>query len=765
MRAKLGVESLEGRDCPSLVTAPDLGPALVQPLEISVSTLTTVQSGLFTDPATFGGVTPTAADHVVIAHDVTLDGGEAGRVDIQAGVTTLAGEFHAHGSVVVHMGATLTGTRGALFFHVPDDRLFVGATSSSDTTDRSDTDIGLWGMEGASVLLRGPEVTPYVAAVADASAPVISLPHGGTAQQAIGSGRATLSATPVGWEVGDTLLLTSLRGETATVTLTSLGTSADLTVPTLPDWLPGETRRIADGQGGWIEVVVSARGFTPPNTITFSGADAFAAESLLVEGRTLNPRIANLTRRLVVASADVREDDANHRAHTLFGHHSHVHLNYVEFRNLGPRGKLGRYPVHFHHAGHVEHEGGLVGSSIWQDVTDAGNRFLTIHASQHVKVVSNVGYRSQGHGFFLEDGSEVNNVFTGNLSADVREGEEIAGIKDGTAAAGTHHFWLRENNLADGNIAVGGTAPIGMVFLMHRVPGLDHDPVVATGNEFYGQAKYGVWTALTVYTQVPVPQRFVNTVAAFNGLAGMAALGGIDVTWDNPTAVYNGLGTGTYDSQIYVSSAKVLRINGGLLVGEWGYHLHYSPRVVAVGTVFRNVFLMNPTYFDMSIRFDACDIQADWLFPGTYPNNSLQPGLARFRNCVGVEDGDFVGPGDGTAFGLPGTPVKTKSGTTGAWKLDAFLPEAGLLVLPGTFQVNRDYWQLKPAGTATYGKQFVYTANQLGWQAMLAEGLAGYPFGIPPGTYDIIATKASDPSVTQAWEGVTVTAGQVTVLP
>jgi hypothetical protein len=670
MRFRPQLESLEGRDLMSFV-APVPAPAIVQSLEVS-SVLSTVQPGLFTDPATWGGSVPTSADNVTISHDVTLDGGSAGRVDILAGVTTLAGTFHAYGSIVVHDGATLTGTRGELLFHVPDDRLFVGASSGSDTTDRSDTDIGLWGMEGSSVLLRGPEVTPHLEAVADASAPARSLPQGGTAQQAIEDGRATLSAAPVGWEVGDTLLLTSLTGETTTATLTSLGTPADMTVPTLPGWQVGETRRIADGMGGWIDVVVAAAGATPPNTITFSGADGFLAENLVVEGRTVNPRIANLTRRLVVASADVREGDANHRAHTIFSHHSHVHLNYVEFRDLGPRGKLGRYPVHFHHLGHAGHGDGLVGSSIWQDVTDAGNRFVTVHASQDLAIRGNVGFRSQGHGFFLEDGTEVGNTVTGNLSADVRDGEELAGIKDGSAAPGSHHYWLRENNTADGNIAIGGTAGVGMVFLMHRVSGLTHEPVVATGNEFYGMAKYGIWTARTVYNQNLVPHRFVNTVTAFNGLAGMAALGGIDVTFDNPTAVYNGRGTGTYDSQLYVSQAQVLRVAGGVIVGEWGYHLHYSPRVITEGTTFRNVFLMNPTYFDTSLLFSSCDIQATWLFPGTYPNNSLQPGLARFRECVGVADGDFVGPGDGRknwtgydgGLAVRRTPTRCRDGST-----------------------------------------------------------------------------------------------------
>jgi hypothetical protein len=54
----------------------------------------------------------------------------------------------------------------------------------------------------------------------------------------------------------------------------------------------------------------------------------------------------------------------------------------------------------------------VVGASIW----DSGNRWLTVHGTNYLVVRDCVGYKSVGHGFFLEDGTEVFNVFDRNLA-------------------------------------------------------------------------------------------------------------------------------------------------------------------------------------------------------------------------------------------------------------------------------------------------------------------------------------------------------------
>lgn len=83
-----------------------------------------------------------------------------------------------------------------------------------------------------------------------------------------------------------------------------------------------------------------------------------------------------------------------------------------EFRHLGKEGVLGRYSLHFHLCGDTMRGASVIGASIW----DSGNRWIMIHGTNYLIVRDCVGYRSQGHGFFLEDGTEVYNVLDRNLA-------------------------------------------------------------------------------------------------------------------------------------------------------------------------------------------------------------------------------------------------------------------------------------------------------------------------------------------------------------
>jgi hypothetical protein len=87
-------------------------------------------------------------------------------------------------------------------------------------------------------------------------------------------------------------------------------------------------------------------------------------------------------------------------------------IGYAEFRHLGKEGVLGRYSLHFHRAGDTMRGASVIGASIW----DSGNRWITIHGTNYLVVRDCVGYRSRGHGFFMEDGTEVYNVLDRNLA-------------------------------------------------------------------------------------------------------------------------------------------------------------------------------------------------------------------------------------------------------------------------------------------------------------------------------------------------------------
>lgn len=127
--------------------------------------------------------------------------------------------------------------------------------------------------------------------------------------------------------------------------------------------------------------------------------------------------VANLSRNVIVESAD----PAQARGHTMYHRGSAGSISYAEFRHLGKEGVLGRYSLHFHLVRDTMRGASIVGASIW----DSANRWLTIHGTDYLVVRDCVGYRSVGHGFFLEDGTEVFNVLDRNLAVQAMGGKPL----------------------------------------------------------------------------------------------------------------------------------------------------------------------------------------------------------------------------------------------------------------------------------------------------------------------------------------------------
>jgi hypothetical protein len=127
--------------------------------------------------------------------------------------------------------------------------------------------------------------------------------------------------------------------------------------------------------------------------------------------------VANLSRNVVVESADPQGE----RGHTMYHRHSAGSISYAEFRHLGKKGVLGKYSLHYHLVGNTMRGSSVVGASIW----DSHNRWLTIHGTNYLIVRDCVGYRSIGHGFFLEDGTEIYNVLDRNLAVQALRGKPL----------------------------------------------------------------------------------------------------------------------------------------------------------------------------------------------------------------------------------------------------------------------------------------------------------------------------------------------------
>ncbi len=127
--------------------------------------------------------------------------------------------------------------------------------------------------------------------------------------------------------------------------------------------------------------------------------------------------VANLSRNIVIESAD----PSGVRGHTMYHADSAGSISYAEFRHLGKKGVLGKYPIHYHLVGQSMRGSSLIGLSVW----DSHNRWITVHGTQYLVIKDCVGYKSLGHGYFLEDGTEVCNIFDRNLAIQALRGEPL----------------------------------------------------------------------------------------------------------------------------------------------------------------------------------------------------------------------------------------------------------------------------------------------------------------------------------------------------
>ncbi len=192
-----------------------------------------------------------------------------------------------------------------------------------------------------------------------------------------GASIATLAEPVTGWKVGDQVVLTGgpRTGEAAS-----------------------EERTIASLDGTAITL-------DRPVALAHWGGGEFRSE------------IANLSRNVMVESATPE----GVRGHTMYHWGSGGSISYARFASLGKEGVLGRYPIHFHLV-----EDSMRGSSvIGAAIVDSDNRWVTVHGTQYLVVRDCVGYRSVGHGYFLEDATEVYNLLDRNLAIGAVAGPRI----------------------------------------------------------------------------------------------------------------------------------------------------------------------------------------------------------------------------------------------------------------------------------------------------------------------------------------------------
>jgi hypothetical protein len=234
-----------------------------------------------------------------------------------------------------------------------------------------------------------------------------------------GSATVTLTEAVTGWRVGDRIVITPSKS-----THKASGTRR-------PDRRTHEV-------------------FTEERVITAIDGTELTLDKELANDHSgtgdFRAEVANLSRNVVVESAEPE----GIRGHTMFHRGSAGSISYAEFRHLGKEGVLGRYSLHFHLCGDTMRGSSVIGASIW----DSHNRWLTIHGTNYLVVRDCVGYQSVGHGFFLEDGTEVNNVLDRNLAIQAYSGKKLPKqvfLDDPNDGAG--FWWANSLNTFTRNVA------------------------------------------------------------------------------------------------------------------------------------------------------------------------------------------------------------------------------------------------------------------------------------------------------------------------
>jgi len=261
----------------------------------------------------------------------------------------------------------------------------------------------------------------------------------------VGDTEIYLQGNPSGWRIGDTIMIS----------------------PTGNEQNQTELRQITIIAGNKITLNSPLKYFHEGSLYAYNSqtkrARLINSASELQAGETLVPiqgEVALLTQNVKVQSNLVKEGDFNHRAHTAWMHGGAGSIAYSEFKDLGPRGQLGRYSIHLHKIGNFGNGFLIKGVSAWSSVSDPVNKWYVIHSTNGVILEDSVGYNAQGRGYYMEDADEIGNVVRNNLGVKVSYPEEVINgfvpLDIQEPKEGASVFWVREGNTVENNIASGG---------------------------------------------------------------------------------------------------------------------------------------------------------------------------------------------------------------------------------------------------------------------------------------------------------------------
>jgi hypothetical protein len=197
---------------------------------------------------------------------------------------------------------------------------------------------------------------------------------------------------------------------------------------------------------------------------------------------------------------------AIHGGQCIFRYGSAVHFDAVELKYMGTPanfGSIAQYALHFHMSGYAQsfrdylpsrdhpREANVHNCSIWL----ALSRWVTLHGTMQASISNNIGFYCLGSGYFIEDGTELLNVFEHNVGCYALPGVQnnyynpvpiMPNVASDFGPMAT--FWMKNNfNYMARNVACSSPAPaIGFWLVPQPISGLRGPSTLLLGSEVLG---------------------------------------------------------------------------------------------------------------------------------------------------------------------------------------------------------------------------------------------------------------------------------------
>jgi len=347
-------------------------------------TISSVKSGNWSNPDTWGGKTPSSGDTPVIlgGHTVVydLETTTVSGVNIDLGATlTFASSktcvLQSSKNVIVHglleMKPSSAVNVHTLRFVDVDENKFKGSTH-----DVLDSDVGLWVMKAGRVNLEGTQKTAWTRLAGSANK---------------GTNSISLTKAAAGWKADDEIVVCPTQ----------------------------ETHHLKQEE---IELLFERKKLKAVNSTSLTLDSSLQYDHHKVEPAGSNKlwtaEVLNLTRNVCI------EGTEKGKAHVFVRSTSPQTIRYVSFKNLGPRKEqtgdsikefvVGRYALHFHHC-----MNGSRGSIVEECVGyDMGSHVFVPHVSDGITFKNCVSFNSLETPYWWDKGDISNEIiFDGCVAA------------------------------------------------------------------------------------------------------------------------------------------------------------------------------------------------------------------------------------------------------------------------------------------------------------------------------------------------------------